>query len=98
MSDFTVDLSDLHAMVRRMTRTEESLVGTGDDLDRLMARLSAGWSGSAGEAQRLAHLEWARGLATMRDALRDLRAAADLAHGNYSRAADANERMWAQTR
>ena len=93
-----MDAGALGTMMRRMARTEEALLDLGADLQRLMARLSVDWHGSASEARQLAHAEWERGMSTMHSALHDLRRAADVAHGNYTKAAEANERMWAQTR
>ena len=47
-------------------------------------------------AQQIAQAEWEHGFLGMRDALADLRAAAQVAHHNYESATTANLEMWSQ--
>jgi uncharacterized protein YukE len=63
-----------------------------------MKALQETWEGLSALAQQEAHEEWTAGMVAMRKALADLRAAARLAHGNYTGAADANLTMWRQVR
>ena len=52
------------------------------------------WTGQAAAAHAEAHDHWARGEATMREALARLRAAGATAHRNYTDAMSANVGMW----
>ncbi|MCY7402241.1 MAG: WXG100 family type VII secretion target [Nocardioides sp.] len=63
---------------------------------RQVAKLHDSWEGLAATAQREAQREWEQGLSSMRQALAELRAAADQASRNYTSAADANRSMWAE--
>jgi WXG100 family type VII secretion target len=91
---FAIDPDELDAVVADIARTESALETLTTDIERQVARLHESWDGLAAQAQREAQDEWEQGLLTMRQALADLRAAAEQASRNYSGAADANRSMW----
>lgn len=91
---FSIDLTDLDAVVADVEQTETALQELTDDVERQMAALQSVWEGLAADAQKAAQDEWDAGLRAMREALADLRAAARQAHGNYTAGAEANVSMW----
>src|SRR5688572_27466022 len=91
---FAVDPDELDAVVADIARTEAALETLTNDIERQIAKLHQSWEGLAAVAQREAQLEWEQGLMTMRQALAELRAAADQASRNYAEAADTNRSMW----
>lgn len=91
---FAVDPDELDAVVADIARTEAALETLTNDIERQIAKLHQSWEGLAAVAQREAQREWEQGLMTMRQALAELRAAADQASRNYAEAADTNRSMW----
>ena len=91
---FAIDPDELDAVVADIARTEAALETLTNDIERQIAKLHESWEGVAAAAQREAQQEWEQGLMTMRQALADLRTAADQASRNYTGAADANRSMW----
>lgn len=91
---FAIDPDELDAVVADIARTEAALETLTNDIERQIAKLHLSWEGLAAQAQREAQREWEQGLMTMRQALAELRAAADQASRNYNDAADANRSMW----
>ncbi|MCW2815440.1 MAG: hypothetical protein JWN84_2895 [Nocardioides sp.] len=91
---FTVDAGELDAVIGDIERTEAALSTLTDDVERQIRALHQVWEGLAAEAQVAAQAEWNAGMLAMREAVADLRAAARTAHGNYTRAAEANVAMW----
>ena len=96
VDDFTLDPDDLDDVIVRLEGCQAALLTLADDLDKQMVVLKETWEGLAAQAHTEAHQEWAQGMAAMRQAMVDLRAAARLAHGNYLAATDANTTMWEQ--
>lgn len=95
MSDaFAIDPDELDAVVADISRTESALEALTNDVERQVAQLHESWEGLAAVAQREAQREWEQGLMTMRQALAELRAAADQASRNYNEAAETNRTMW----
>ena len=94
VDDYTLDPDDLDDVITRLEGTESALLTLAGDLDKQMAVLKETWEGLAAQAHGEAHQEWAQGMAAMKQAMTDLRAAARLAHGNYLAAGDANVTMW----
>lgn len=91
---FAVDLDELLGTI-------DEMVQCGHELEALLeevARIHLPWSGRATLAQVAAQAEWEAGFRSMREALGVMRAAADVAHGNYAEAASTNLRMWGQVR
>ena len=93
---FEVDADELLHVVDRMAACEAGMRDLAADLERRIDALHLTWQGEAAAAHVLAQATWDRGFADMRDALRQMRAAAHTAHGNYTAAADTNLRMWEQ--
>jgi WXG100 family type VII secretion target len=91
---FTIDPDELDAVVADIARTEAALETLTNDIERQIAKLHESWEGLAAVAQREAQREWEQGLMIMRQALAELRAAAEQASRNYTEAADANRSMW----
>lgn len=91
---FAIDPDELDAVVADIARTEAALETLTNDIERQIAKLHESWEGVAAVAQREAQAEWEQGLMIMRQALAELRAAADQASRNYTEAAEANRSMW----
>ena len=98
MTRFAVDLAELDAVIADLRSFESTLRGRLVELDATVDELHGAWSGAAADAQKDAHARWKEGAEEMHRALVEMREAADRAHANYSAAADANARMWRQTR
>ncbi len=91
---FRVDPDTLADAVQRMAefgRHAESLVA---QIDSVVTQLHAEWSGEGAAAHAEAHRRWARGEATMREALIRLQGAGATAHANYTGATATNSAMW----
>ncbi len=95
---YMVDLERLDESIGDMARFDELVQKHLDALDKVVAQLHGEWHGAAAVAQQDAHAKWAQGAAEMRKALAQMRAAAHLAHTNYTNAAQTNRRMWSQVR
>ncbi len=94
--DFAVDAEDLHRVIGELSTCESDLRDLAADLAKQIKTLHSTWQGQAAMAQQIAQAEWEHGFLGMRDALADLRAAAQLAHHNYESATTANLEMWRQ--
>jgi WXG100 family type VII secretion target len=94
--DFAVDVDDLHWVIRELSTCESDLRDLAVDLAKQIATLHSTWQGQAALAHTVAQAEWDHGFVGMRDALMDLRAAAQLARDNYGSAVNANLEMWGQ--
>jgi WXG100 family type VII secretion target len=92
--DYSVDLGELSDVIGDLEGTERALETVTNDLERQIARLHETREGLSAQAQREAHEEWEMGMRDMRAALADMRAAAQTAHGNYSRAIATNVGRW----
>ncbi|GAW49853.1 MULTISPECIES: WXG100 family type VII secretion target [unclassified Nocardioides] len=97
-SAFAVDLDELMRSIDEMARAGAALDVLLSDVAARVAALHETWSGEAAAAQAAAQAEWEAGFREMRSALASMRAAADLAHGNYGDAVATNLRMWEQVR
>ncbi len=95
---FEVDVDELLHVVDRMATCEAALHELATDLERQVRELHVTWQGDAARAHDQAQAVWDRGFHEMRLSLRQMRGAADTAHGNYTSAADTNLRMWEQVR
>lgn len=95
---FSIDLEELSDVVGDLVLCEGALHRLADDIVRQMAELQAQWDGLAGTAQQELQAEWDAGMAAVRKAVAGIRAAADLAHHNYTGAADANLQLWRRVR
>jgi WXG100 family type VII secretion target len=62
-------------------------------VDDQIAALHDTWAGEAAAAHRAQHDEWTAAATQMREALAELRDAADNAHRNYAEAAQLNTEM-----
>lgn len=91
---FGIDTDELDAVIADLEACERRLETLTDDVEEEARELQSVWEGLAAQAQHEAQQEWTEGMRAMRAALADLRAAARLAHGNYSGAAAANLSMW----
>lgn len=95
---YMVDLGELDGSVTDMGQFDARVQKHLDALDTVVAQLHDTWHGEAAAAQKDAHDRWTTGAQEMRAALAEMKAAATVAHENYSHAADANRRMWQQVR
>jgi WXG100 family type VII secretion target len=89
-----ISLPALADVLERMAAYDRAVEAQLAHLDARCRSLSATWSGDAASSYATAHAECSRDLATMRDAVRQLREIAATAHGNYSAAITANRSMW----
>ena len=89
-----MDPEALTDAVERMTEFQRHAESMLSEIDSLVSNLHTTWTGEAATAHAEAHQHWARGEATMREALAQLRAAAHTAHGNYTGAIAKNLSMW----
>ena len=91
---YSIDPDELDEIVTDLEKCESALELLTVDLTKQMKTLQDTWEGLAARAQEEAHEEWTAGMVAMRTALAELRAAARLAHGNYTGATQANLTMW----
>src|SRR5688500_5074920 len=92
----TVDADQLTHTVDEIAACSEVLHQLAAELEARSASLRLTWDGAAADAHHEAQAEWQRGCRAIRDALDQIRAAARVAHTNYTSAADTNVRMWQQ--
>ena len=90
MTRYRVELAELLAFVDKLKAFEERAEGIAARVDGHVAELHNSWSGDAASAHRANHDEWIAAAAQMRDALSQLRAAAHMAHHNYTEAVQLN--------
>ena len=95
---FTVDVDELRRVTGEMATCEDSLRDLADQVSRRVEALHETWDGRAAVAQDAAQHEWEAGFRSMREALVRMRAAASVAHDNYTSAALANVEMWGRLR
>ncbi|MXG91953.1 WXG100 family type VII secretion target [Nocardioides flavescens] len=91
---FHVDTGELEAVIGDLATCHQRLQAATDDLEQQVARLHDHWTGLTATAQREAHEEWSAGMADMQEALEAMRAAARVAHTNYTQAVRGNVAMW----
>ncbi len=89
-----MDPQALADAVQRMTEFGRYAGDMLTEIDSLVSTLHSTWTGSGAAAHAEAHRHWARGEAMMREALAQLRAAGETAHGNYTGAMSTNLAMW----
>jgi WXG100 family type VII secretion target len=91
---FRVDPAALADAVQRMAEFGRHAEGLVAEIDSLVTKLHATWSGEGATAHAEAHRRWTRGEATMREALARLNSAGATAHANYTGAMAQNVAMW----
>lgn len=89
-----MDPAALLAAADRMAEFEQRVEQTLAQLEAVEHQLGATWDGTGGKAQAAAQQQWREGAAEMRQALADLRKAAETARENYHGAAQLNTRNW----
>jgi WXG100 family type VII secretion target len=90
---YRVELEELLSFVDRLQSFEQRAEAITVRVDGQIAGLHDSWSGQAAAAHRAQHDKWMAGAAQMREALTQLRAAAQHAHRNYTEAAQLNVEM-----
>ena len=91
---FRVDPQALADAVQRMAEFQRYAESMLTEIDSLVTNLHATWTGQGAAAHAEAHRHWARGEATIREALAQLRTAGATAHRNYTGAMSTNLAMW----
>ena len=91
---FSVDPDALADATQRMSEFVAHTESVVAEIDSLITHLHQTWSGEAAAAHAEAHRHWSRGEATMREALKTLKAAGSTAHHNYTGAMTTNTNMW----
>ncbi|UGU29884.1 WXG100 family type VII secretion target [Mycolicibacterium smegmatis] len=95
MKPYRVELEELHAFIERLRSFDQRADAISQSVNRQIEALHDGnWSGEAAEAHQARHAEWSETDKQMREALAELRAAADRAHRNYSEVIEINTAMW----
>ncbi|MEZ0053317.1 WXG100 family type VII secretion target [Mycobacterium sp. MAA66] len=94
MPAFKVDPAVLLAVSERMSGFEQHVEQVLAQLEAVEHQLGTAWDGAGGQAQAAAQQQWRDGAVEMRQALADLRKAAEGAHENYHGAAQVNMRNW----
>jgi ESAT-6 family protein len=90
---YRVELEELLAFVDRLQSFEQRAEAIAARVDGQIASLHDTWAGDAAAAHRVQHDEWMSGIAQMREAVAQLRAAAANAHKHYTDAARLNVQM-----
>ena len=90
---YRVELDELLAFVDRLQSFEQRAEAIAARVDAQIAGLHEAWAGTAAAAHRAQHEEWMAGASQMREAVAQLRAAADNAHRHYTDAARLNVEM-----
>jgi WXG100 family type VII secretion target len=92
--DYAVDLEELEGVIADLEKCEHALEVLTNDIGHHMKALQSTWEGLSAQAQAEAQEEWEQGLADMRAALADMRAAARVASDNYHLMISTNTGMW----
>ncbi|MDT5193458.1 MAG: hypothetical protein QOG79_2464 [Mycobacterium sp.] len=90
---YRVELHELLAFVDRLQSFEQRAEAIAARVDGQIATLHDTWARDAAAAHRAQHDEWMAGAVRMREALAQLRVAADNAHRHYTDAARRNVEM-----
>jgi WXG100 family type VII secretion target len=90
---YRVELEELLAFVDRLQSFEQRTEAIAARVDGQITSLHDTWAGDGAAAHRAQHDEWMAGAAQMREAVAQLRAAADNAHQHYTDAARLNVEM-----
>lgn len=90
---YRVELEELLAFVDRLQHFDQRAESIAVRVDGQIAALRDTWAGHAAAAHRAQHDQWMAGAAQMREAVAQLRAAADNAHRHYTDAARLNVEM-----
>ena len=98
MTNYSVDVDELAAVVAAMSACQHDLVDLAADVEGSTRGLHDAWSGLAREAHAASHARWTAEFADMKAALLALREVADVARHNYTAAVETNVAMWAQLR
>jgi WXG100 family type VII secretion target len=90
---YRVELEELLAFVDKLQAFETKAEAIASRVDGQIAALHTTWAGTAADAHRTSHDEWMAAATQMREALADLKEAADTAHRNYTDAVKTNLEM-----
>jgi WXG100 family type VII secretion target len=91
---YRVELDELSTFVEKLRSFEERAETIATRVDKQIADLHSTWTGEAAAAHRAHHVEWSSAASQMREALAELRDAAQVAHRNYSDVIKVNLAMW----
>lgn len=94
MAGFQVSTGDVERTVEDLQRITTALEQALEDADAAVSRMHSAWAGEAAQAHQAAHDAWAVDADEMSHALAAMRRALSGAHGNYTVAVAANQRMW----
>lgn len=95
---FRVSPDQLADVIDQIARFDTHLEEALEQADAKVDQLHGTWTGAAAAEHKAAHEKWKHGAAQMRAGLETMRKNADIAHGNYTNAAQANAAMWGQAR
>ena len=88
-----VELEELRTFIDRLQSFDQRAEAIAARVDGQIAALQDTWAGTAAAAHSAQHHQWMAGAAQMREAVIQLRGAADNAHQHYTDAARLNMEM-----
>lgn len=91
---YVIDVDELADWVDDLKSFDDKCQQILDEVDALVAKLHLHWEGLAAAAQQENHQRWVTDLATMREAVVQIRKCAARAHSNYNTIVATNQRMW----
>lgn len=94
MKRYRVDLDELLSFVDRLKAFDDRADELTVAVDRLVKELHMTWAGGAADAHQSSHDEWMQAAQQMREAVTELKDAADKAHKNYTEVVEINTAMW----
>lgn len=94
MSRYTVDMDKLAGFAGLLDRFDARAVEIARGIEQQITALYEEWLGVGADANRDFHTRWLAEAAKMREAVSDLRKAAEVAHRNYTGLAELNAGMW----
>ncbi|MDP7702269.1 MULTISPECIES: WXG100 family type VII secretion target [unclassified Mycobacterium] len=89
---FTVDLDALDALIEHLARFTSATDSAVEHVDAFVAQMP--WEGATEQAHKQFHALWRSGVDELQEGLRKIREGAQVAHANYSGAANTNVTMW----
>lgn len=93
MTRYRVELDELLGFVDKLEAFQRRAEAVTTSVEGRVTELHTTWSGDGADAHRVRHDEWMSAAAEMREAVAELRAAAQNAHRHYNDAAAMNLEM-----
>ncbi|GAA0523070.1 hypothetical protein GCM10011581_38870 [Saccharopolyspora subtropica] len=94
MDQIVVDFRALKAGEEALRKAVDEIDLRLNDLEAVVVRLLASWTGEAADAYQAAQTEWDREVAEMRVNVREMHRLLVTAHGNHASAVRTNAKIW----